>query len=520
MRDRYFLLLIAMLLSPQLKAQTIYPTCIDGTVYFKVHDTSAVQLSPYAYNIPQLNQLIGFYNADTIYPAFQTPDPVLQKVYRMDFLQKQLVDSLIADLEQLPFVEYAEKVDICLTSHIPNDLDPVQWHLAKVSAPLAWDLTTGSSSVIVAIVDNAVDVNHPDLAANIWVNPGEIPNNGIDDDVNGYIDDIHGYDVADNDNDPSPPSSTTVTSPFNHGTHCAGITSATTNNGTGIASLGYSIKIMGVKCSPDTGNGSQLIASYEGIDYAIAAGANIISMSFGGSSSPFTGQLIINAATARGITLIAAAGNSGTSTPFYPAAFNNVIAVGATDQGDNKASFSNYGSYVDVMAPGVNIYSTLAGGNSYGFLSGTSMACPLVSGLAGLILSANSSLSPSNIETIIESGCENIYPTNPSYVGQLGAGRINAFNSLALVVSTPSIEGEVFMSVAPNPSGGSFRISFHKIDGHMQLRIIDLLGQVVHTETIKSHSIEIDQPFAEGLYLLEVIKDGDLTGRTKIIIGK
>lgn len=520
MRQYYILLfaLILLLTGYTVKAQTVFPDCIDGTIYFKVHDTSNVQLAPYAYDIPALNQIMSLYDADTIYQAFQTPDPVLQRIYRMDFTQILLVNSLIADMEQLSFVEYAEKVDICLPSDIPNDLSAAQWHLVKVDAPLAWDLTQGSSSIVIAIVDNAIDVNHPDLAGNIWVNPGEIPSNGIDDDLNGYVDDVNGYDVADQDNNPNPPPGTNNVSPFNHGTHCAGIASAATDNGLGIASLGYNVRIMGVKCSPDTGNGNQLTASYEGIDYAIAAGADIISMSFGSSNAPFTGQLLMNAAAARGITMIAAAGNSGTSTPFYPAAFNNVIAVGATDQADNKATFSNYGSYVDVMAPGVNIYSTLTGGNNYGYLSGTSMACPLVAGLAGLVLSVNSSLSPSNVETIIESGCVNIYPTNPSYVGQLGAGRINAYNSLALIVSTPDIAGEISMLVFPNPSKGSFRITLHEVNDNMHLRITDLLGQVVHSEEVNTPSIDIEQPLAKGMYMLEIIKEGKRAGRAKIII--
>ena len=519
MKHLYLLLLILFISTSSLRAQTIHPDCMDGTIYFKVYDTSTVQLVPYLYDVPQLNQVITAYGVDTMYQAFRTPDLSLQRVFRMDFQQSQWVDSLIADMQQLYFVEFAEKVDICLTTHIPNDFIPIQWHLPVIDANTAWDITTGSPSIVIAIVDNAVKTTHPDLIGNLWVNAGEVPNNGIDDDFNGYIDDINGYDVADGDNNPNPPASTTVSSAFNHGTHCAGIASAATNNNTGIASLGYNVKIMAVKCSPDTGGGSQLTASYQGIDYAIAAGADIISMSFGSGNAPFTGQLLINAAQARGITLVAAAGNAGTSNPFYPAAFNNVIAVGATNQTDQKAAFSNYGNYIDVMAPGVNIYSTLAGNNSYGSLSGTSMACPLVAGLAGLILSMNSALSPANVETIIESGSEDIYPQNPSYIGQLGAGRINAYNSLALLVSTPEITGEENILVAPNPSNGSFRVILKEMNANVQLRIIDLLGQVVHSEIMNASSTEINKELPQGIYMIELVKDGEAAGRTKIIIG-
>lgn len=501
-------------------AQTVYPNCLDGTIYLKTYDTSTVQLVPYNNNIPQLNALINKYGIGTMRHAFRTPDPMLQRIYRFDFQQSPKVDSLIIELQQLGFVEYSEKVDMCLTSQIPNDLSSVQWHLNKIDAPTAWDITTGSPSVVIAIVDNAVKITHPDLVQNIWVNDDEIPNNGLDDDLDGYIDDVNGYDVADNDNNPNPPASTTFSSPFNHGTHCAGIASAATNNNLGIASIGYSVKIMAVKCTPDTSSGGALLAAYEGIDYAISAGANIISMSFGSTSAPFTGQFLMDAAHARGIVLVAAAGNAGSSVPNYPAAFNNVIGVGATDQSDHKASFSNYGSYVDVMAPGVSIYSTVAGGNSYGSLSGTSMACPLVAGLTGLILSKNGNLTPNNVEVILEAGCENINALNPAYAGQMGAGRINAFNSLSLVpVSMSEVLPLHAFSVAPNPSDGHFRILMQDMQGEGTVRIINAIGQVVYEAKSNSSMLEISQNFEKkGLYLVEVIKDNVITGKSKIII--
>jgi serine protease len=514
-----FLLSLLVAIAGHSPAQTIYPGCIDGTIYFKAYDTSTVQLVPYNNNIPQLNQVLTRYNGSNIRRAFHTPDPALQNIYRMDFTNLSEVDSVIYSMQQIGFVEYAEKVDICLTSYTPNDLNPIQWHLQKINAPAAWNITTGSPSVVIAIVDNAVTITHPDLAANIWTNTDEIPNNGIDDDLNGYVDDIHGYDVADDDNNPSPPLNTPNSSAFNHGTHCAGIASAVTNNGLGIASIGFNVKIMAVKCSPDTSGGSQLTSSYEGIDYAMSAGADIISMSFGSSNTPFTGQLILDAARARGIVLVAAAGNSGSSNNNYPAAFNNVIGVGATDQQDQKASFSNYGSYVDVMAPGVNIYSTISGPSLYGSLSGTSMATPLVAGLAGLVLSRNSSLSPADVETLLEAGCDNINIMNPGYIGQLGAGRINAYKTLNLVpVSVnETLPGNTF-TISPNPSNGHFSIV---TDGSMEggtLRIFNMMGQAIYEQPLTSKIAEVDHQFITGgVYLVEVTKSGK-AGRIKVII--
>lgn len=513
----FLLSTIAVTVSP---AQTIYPGCLDGTIYLKTHDTSAVQLDPYNYNIQQLNHLITKYGVDSIRHAFQTPDPLLQRIYRMDFQQANKVDSLIIELLQLYFIEYAEKVDICLTSHTPNDINGNQWHLYKINALNAWDITTGSPDVVIAIVDNAVSTTHQDILPNLWVNPGEIPNNGFDDDLNGYIDDVNGFDVADVDNDPNPPGTVAPGSPFNHGTHCAGIAASATNNFMGIASIGYNVKIMAVKCSPDTSTGNSLIAAYEGIDYAISAGADIISMSFGSSSSPFTGQYIINVARARGITLVAAAGNAATSTPHYPAAYANVIAVGATDQLDQKAYFSNYGSYIDVMAPGVSIYSTLAGNNNYGSLSGTSMACPLVAGVAGLILSRNSSLTPTDVENILEAGCDNITAQNANYSNQIGAGRINAYNSLSIV---PASAGEILarstFNIYPNPSNGHFKVLLDEGFKGSMIRVVNPIGQLVHEEACHSAVTELQHSFAvNGLYLIEVIKNNEIIGRTKVMI--
>jgi subtilisin family serine protease len=512
------LLLAAALTAP---AQTIHPDCMDGTIYFKTHDTSSVQLDPYNNNIAQLNYIISKYGVDSIRHAFFTADTSLQRIYRMDFQLANKVDSLVIEMMQTYFVEYAEKVDICLTSHTPNDISGNQWYLYTIDALQAWDITTGSPEVVVAIVDNAVRITHTDLVPNLWVNPGEIPNNGFDDDLNGYIDDVNGYDVADNDNDPNPPGSLPASSPFNHGTHCAGIAAAASNNSMGIASIGYNISIMAVKCSPDTSNGSSLTAAYEGIDYAISAGADIISMSFGSTSAPYTGQYLLNVARARGITLIAAAGNAASSSPNYPAAFNNVIAVGATDQLDHKASFSNFGNYVDVMAPGVNIYSTLGGNNNYGSLSGTSMATPLVAGLAGLILSRNSSFSPVDVENVLEAGCENIDAQNPNYFNQLGAGRINAYNSLSLV---PASIGETLshtvFNVYPNPNNGQFKVLLKEndIEGTM-IRVVNPLGQIVYEEACQPGLTELHHDFSSsGLYLIELVKNNEITGRTKVII--
>ncbi len=479
-----FLLSIILLFAQTVNGQTVDSNYVDGIVYVKVYNSSLVNLAPYNFSDPGLNSLYTMYGIDTITRPFPGLNQTLDNTYRIYFQIISQIDSLIYDLEQLSYIEYAEKAPLYKTSYVPNDLQASQWALAKINAVQAWDFTTGTGDVKIAIVDNAVSTSHEDLIDNIWVNPGEIPGNGFDDDLNGYIDDINGWDVADNDNNPNPPGSSTNSSPFVHGTHCAGIASSTSNNGTGIASIGFNARIIAVKCSNDSSSdeGASLPNAYDGVYYAIQAGADIISMSWGGASGGFlTGENLMNTANSLGITLIAAAGNNNSDANHYPAAYTTVISVGSTNQTDQKSSFSNYGAFVDVMAPGTSIYSTLSGtNNAYGYLSGTSMACPLVAGLASLILSVEPGFSPSQVKSALENGCDNIDPLNPAYAGQLGAGRINAYKSLQNLVGLHETSfGNI--TVYPNPIEKGSPIHFYQSSSEnlQSLEIIDMKGSVI-----------------------------------------
>lgn len=356
--------------------------------------------------------------------------PALELIWKIETDQPTKIESLIAYLETLPYIVYAERVPKYELFYTPNDVNTNQWHLATIDAADAWDLSRGNG-VTIAVVDDAVLLNHQDLASKIWTNTGEIANNNIDDDNNGYIDDVNGYDVADNDNDPNPPSATVSNTNFSHGTHVAGCAASATDNNLGIASLGFNAMVIPVKCKTSASSGGSLQAAYQGVEYAIAAGSDIINMSWGGGAASTTYQLLFDQAYNAGIHCIAAAGNSNTSMPMYPASYNHVISVGATNVSDQRASFSNYGLTIDVMAPGRDIWSCLAGAtNSYGFNSGTSMACPITSGVAALMVQRDPSISPDDLEACLESSCDNINSQNPSFIGQLGAGRINAFQAL------------------------------------------------------------------------------------------
>jgi gliding motility-associated-like protein len=369
----------------------------------------------------ELLPFIESYDIQKFECPFKYPDERLQRVYLVEMpslgQEQQLIDAFLG----LDMVVFAEKVPLYELSYTPNDLQADQYNLDVTLAESAWDISFGSGDVTVAIVDDACEITHEDLSGSIWTNTSEIPGNGIDDDGNGYIDDVNGFDVAENNNDPNPPIPA-----WSHGTHCAGIAGATTDNGIGISSIGFGIKIIAVKSTLQAGF---VTHAYEGVDYAMAAGADVISMSWGGTFFSATYQLLMEVAHGAGHVLVAAAGNSSTNILHYPAAYDKVIAVGATGPDDTMTFFSNYGVWVDVMAPGLDILSTMAG-NGYGDMSGTSMACPFVSGLCGLMLSHNPGLSPDEIEDCLESTCDNIDALNPNFVGQLGAGRVNALQAM------------------------------------------------------------------------------------------
>jgi len=409
----------------------------DGKIWFKIKDDYAVSRSlnddpahlPLSH-LPFLSGLAkphGVHNLSLPFWQAKTSD-VLQRTYLLEFSAYADADILIRKLAANPYIEYAEKVPLdrpCLTPNDPSFSS--QWGLNIIGAPAAWNYFSSGSNIVIAIVDDAVMRTHTDLSPNLWVNPGEIAGNGIDDDGNGYIDDINGYDVGSNDNNPNPP-----TTAYNHGTHVAGIASARSNNNTGIASIGFSCRLMCVKA---TYTASAITNGYDGIVYAAASGANVINMSWGGPSYSTTGQNVINYAWSRGCVLIAASGNDNVSSQFYPAAFNNVISVAATTSSDTKASFSNYGSWIDVSAPGNNIYSTTING-SYGNMSGTSMASPMVAGLAGLMWSLNPSMTKTDLINCLLSTATSINAQNPSYNGLLGSGRINAAAAMQCVSAT------------------------------------------------------------------------------------
>lgn len=404
-----------------LSAQTVHPDYVDGKAYLKLTDPLSEQV---------WDQFRNRYGVTSILQPFRTPG--MENVYAIRFSETTRVNDLIAEMNRLPQVEYIERVPLYRTTYTPNDLAPVQWGLPRIQAEEAWDLVQGSPDVVIAIVDNAVRIDHEDLAPTLWTNPNEIAGDGIDNDNNGYIDDVHGFDVADDDNDANPPLSASIS--LSHGSHVAGIAAAATNNGLGIASIGSGCSFLPVKTKHDTTTGIGLDATAEGMDFAIVSGAKVVNMSFAGQGFSQTIQSLVNLGYFQGIIWVAGAGNSGTWQGFFPAGYNRVISVGSTELDDRKSGFSSYHPTLDIMAPGGGIWSVYsADTDTYVYMSGTSMACPMVAGLCGLMLSINPTLNLDEVEDCLKSSSDDISGLNTQYAGLIGAGRINALHAVLCV---------------------------------------------------------------------------------------
>ncbi len=435
--------------------------------------TAAVPVSKAAqtFGVSSLDRFVQQYNPRSIERLFPTSEPTAQgdnvdltRFYVMKFTAPMDPFTVARELSGLPEVQYAEPWFIYpidgVTACTPNDTSrSLQWGLTKIMADSAWCVSTGDTTVVIGIIDTGVQLDHPDLAANIWHNPGEMGLdslgrdkrfNGVDDDGDGLVDDWQGWDFggADynnpvGDNNPSP-----VNTSSGHGTHVAGVASAVTNNTTGVAGIGYNCRIMAVKTSSDNdtrgGGFPYIVFGFEGIQYAADHGARIINCSWGGSGASQFEQDMINYATAKGSLVVAAAGNNANAIPGYPASYANVISAAATNINDGKTSYSSYGPTVDVSAPGgepfdtytVAIYSTDYP-STYGNEAGTSFSSPFTAGLAALVASKNPGYTPLQVGEQVRVTCDDINAQNAVYANLLGKGRINALK--ALTVSSPSI---------------------------------------------------------------------------------
>jgi hypothetical protein len=337
-------------------------------------------------------------------------------------------------------LDFARKV-----ASTPNDpYWPYQWNLVNITADKAWDTVTGDPSVVVAIMDTGVETTHPDLSANVWTNPGEIAGNGKDDDGNGYVDDVHGYDFAYGDSDPN--------DVFGHGTSCAGIVAAVQNNSIGVSGLAPKCRVAAIKAANDSGYFYDS-ANVPAFVYCADMGFKVISMSFFSDDVTPAERDAVDYCWQAGMVLVAAAGNSTSVIPYYPGAYENVVAVAATDSANNPAWFTDYGSWVDVAAPGVGIPTiTLGGGYTTGF-AGTSAATPHVAGLAGLLFAANPSATNRQVRAALEdTGTTTFYAPWGEYTGY---GKVDCDAAVDRVQGTTSGSKPARFLFAAPVGGGS-----------------------------------------------------------------
>ena len=318
-------------------------------------------------------------------------------VHVVQIPEKKIREKLRAYLRE-PWIEYAEPDFVAHAFLEPNDPGfESQWGPIRIHAPEAWDITTASPEVRIAVCDTGIDQNHADLVGKIVANKNFTSSRSIDD-------------------------------KFGHGTHVAGIAAAVSNNGRGVAGVGFSSSLMNVKVLGDNGSGYYSWVA-KGITWAADHGAKVINLSLGGPAGSGTLQNAVNYAWSKGCVIVAAAGNDGNGNPSYPAYYDNCIAVAATDPNDSKATFSNHGFWVDVAAPGVDIYSTLPnhknqmGPRNYGTLSGTSMAAPHVAGVAALVWATDFGTSNNAVRERIETTGDELEGTLSSD----GIGRVNAY---------------------------------------------------------------------------------------------
>ena len=434
----------------------------------------------------------------------------------------------------------AASPDVHFTLHLtPNDpYLPTQWHLsnsaAAIHAPAGWGRETGKASQLIAILDTGVDLDHSDLHSKIWINPGEIPGNGIDDEGDGYADDVNGWDFGDADADPNPDP---VYDPATgvdvgwHGTFVAGLAAAATNNGVGVAGVAWNCRILPLKVS-DVNGDIALSSVASAVDYAVAHHAAVINFSFGTTDPLAAGvlQAMVNEAAANDVVCVASAGNTGTDTPTWPAACDSVVAVASTNENNLRSSWSNWGWYVDCGAPGENVVSTIArnyaydayslayfqvyfgfdGLHAYMANSGTSFAAPLVSGAVALLRSHVPWGTAKDVTWVLgQVGDVKLYdnPIGP----KLDLDRLIG-GSLAVDPASGPGAGLAFAPPAPNPASHAATLAFAlPRAGHVRLAILDAAGRRVRVlaervQDAGAHSLawdlrdEAGRAVAAGLY--------------------
>lgn len=419
---------------------------IEKTVIVKVKSQFSSICAPGKIENPRFKTLftsIGGVDLVKKFPHTKAPERLVNErgerltdltlIYEFSYGASVSLEKVINKFAALQLFEYVEPHYIQQLCFTPNDPNlSTQYAITNIQAEAAWGVNTttarGDTNVVIGITDTGVEPNHPDLKNNIKHNYADIIGGG-DADGDGYVDNFSGWDVGENDNDPTYNTNS-------HGVHVSGISAASVDNSIGVAGVGFKCKFLPIKITDANG---LLTGSYEGITYAADHGCAVINCSWGGSDGGQLGQDIINYATInKNALVIAAAGNDGVDMAFYPAAYKYVISVANTKSDDRRSASSNYNYTVDVCAPGESINSTYPV-NGYSSQTGTSMSAPCASGAAAIIKSFFPSYTALQVGERLKVTCDNIYPLmNPNLANKLGNGRINLFKALTSAAS-PSV---------------------------------------------------------------------------------
>ncbi len=550
MRKKLFLLSVVLLsVFGAVNAQTVNEGFIDGHLYFKFNDDYDFQIKVNENTSVDFNQMpeeftemFQRYGVTLITrPLYAFNDSKLERIIRLEFTDAQNIGTFIKELEQMEDVEYAEMVPFYtkkITYNDPlfttetyfGDVYDYRWHLNMIKAPQAWDLQQGSADVKVAIVDNAVWGEHLDLqittenmcnvANGTTVSGNSAPPTSVNQDTECSSDEVNYDNSCDSYN-------------WSHGTHCAGLVGAINNNNEGISSIGGGVTLMGVRAAKDN---QLMYYCMNGVTWAVNNGAKIVSMSYGGTQLSTSERNAFQTYYNNGVIFVAAAGNDGygANQINYPAGYSTVISVASVDSDGKLSILSQWGAgRADVAAPGgysmpeymPNILSTtycvsqkfrlygltIANGQYYDGMDGTSMATPIVAGLCGLLVSAYPDITPAQVkECLISTGTALANGSNSIDNNVY----INAYAAVQWAQSqaTTKINDETLsdISVFPNPTNGMFTIDFGAMKGNVTYQFTNINGVIIETREINADdetTINFDYKLAPGIYFVRIFND-------------
>jgi subtilisin family serine protease len=509
---------------------------LAGVINLKVDDAYRSVCTKDAIGIPELIRTFEELEFKSVQKKFKSAEAPAHEfnerglktadislIYELHVSEDVDVIEASKTLQRLESVVYAEPQFVSYDMYTPNDANlnsVMPYHYDNINAYEAWDISLGDTNVVIGITETAINVDHPEFVGNIKYNYDDPVGNG-DDDNDSYTDNFAGWDVVENDNVLTEPTGTEI-----HGDAVSAISSAAADNGIGYAGVGFKCKFIPVKVA----NNNQVIThGYEGIEYAIEQGASVVNCSWGNTSFSQVAQDVVTwAAVNNDVVLISSAGNATSTTMYYPASYNYVLSVTGVDQNDLFDNGSNppftYNDSVDVSAPGINIYTTAKFQGQILYAppqGGTSMAAPIVAGLAGLVRSHYPCLDALEVIERIKATANNIdgLPQNSPYAGQIGTGRINAEAALTGELCDPvgiTENQPTYVEVYPNPSTNEVNIRMSRSD-NWNVQVFDTKGRVVINRQVIGIKLVLNG-LSSGFYIARVSSNRGVFSRRFSII--